>query len=111
MVHGRPEVSRLEEVHAVQVGDVHPPLVGLWAVRAVLLDVHAEKTDLGAVDVLEGEQGLHPVREGLGHLAVVHEPASERNTAISLSAIFNFNSGVTTKYWNKASAISLARWF
>lgn len=83
MVHGRPEVSRLEEVHAVQVGYVHPPLVGLRAVRAVLLDVHAEKADLGPVDVLEGEQGFHPVREGLGHLAVVHEPESGRKTAMS----------------------------
>lgn len=75
VVHGRPEVSGFEEVHAVQVGDVHPPLVGLRAVRAVLLDVHAEEAHLGPVDVLEGEQGLHPVREGLGHLSVVHEPA------------------------------------
>lgn len=75
VVHRRPEVSGFEEVHAVQVGDVHPPLVGLRAVRAVLLDVHAEEAHLGPVDVLEGEQGLHPVREGLRHLSVVHEPA------------------------------------
>lgn len=84
VVHGRPEVPWLEEVHAVQVGDVYPPLVGLRAVRAVLLNVHAEKTHLGPIDVLEGEQGLHPIREGLGHLAVVHEPELERETAMSV---------------------------
>lgn len=32
VVHGRPQVPGLEEVHAVQVGDVHPSLVGLRAV-------------------------------------------------------------------------------
>lgn len=32
MVDSRPEVSRFEEVYAVQVRDVHPSLVGWWTV-------------------------------------------------------------------------------
>lgn len=88
VVHGRPQVPRFEEVHAVQVGDVHPPLVGLRAVRAVLLNVHAKETDLGPVDVLEGEQGLHPVGEGLGHLSVVHEPEMEKKENVETKKNF-----------------------
>lgn len=79
VVDGGPEVSRLEEVHAVQVGDVHSPLIGRRTVRAVLLHVHAKEAHIGAVDVFERKQGFHSVREGLGHFAVVHKPArSER---------------------------------
>lgn len=74
VVDSSPEVSRFEKVHAVQVRDVHPSLIGRRAVRAVLLNVHAEKTHISSVDVLKRKQGFHPVREGLGHLAAVHKP-------------------------------------
>ena len=53
------------------------PLVGRGAVRAVLLDVHAEEADLGPVHVLEGKQGFRPVGERLRHLPVVHKPRGE----------------------------------
>lgn len=65
VVDSSPEVSRFEEVHAVQVRDVHSSLIGRRAVRAVLLNVHAEKTHVCSVDVLKRKQGFHPVREGL----------------------------------------------
>lgn len=74
MVDSCPEVSRFEEVHTVQVRDVHSSLIWRWAVCAVLLNVHAEKTHICAVDVLECKQGFHPVREGLRHFSTVHEP-------------------------------------
>lgn len=32
MIDSRPQVTRLEKVHTVQVGDVHTPLIGLRAV-------------------------------------------------------------------------------
>ena len=53
------------------------PLVGRGAVRAVLLDVHAEEADLGPVHVLEGKQGFGPVGERLLHLPVVHKPGGD----------------------------------
>lgn len=64
-------------MHAVQVGDVNPSLIWWWAVGAVLLNMHAEETHVGSVDVLEREQGFHPVRERVCHLCVVHEPESK----------------------------------
>lgn len=78
MVDGCPEVSGFEEVHAVQVRDVHSSLIGRRAVRAVLLHVHAEKAHICPVDVLECKQGFHPVGEGLGHLSAVHKPGQKR---------------------------------
>lgn len=74
VVDSSPEMSRSEEVHAVQVRDVHSSLVGRRAVRAVLLDVHAEEAHICSVDVLKCKQGFHPVREGLGHLSAVNKP-------------------------------------
>lgn len=74
MVDDSPEVSRLEEVHAVQVRDVNSSLIGRRAVRAVLLNVHAEKTHICSVDVLKCKQGFHPVGEGLRHLSTVNKP-------------------------------------
>lgn len=74
VVYSSPEVSRSEEVHAVQVRDVHSSLIGRRAVRTVLLDVHAEETHFCPIDVLECKQGFHPVRKGLGHLSIVNEP-------------------------------------
>lgn len=74
MVDSGPEVSRFEEVHAVQVRDVATSLIGRRAVGAILLNVHAEKTHVRSVDVLKREQGFHPVREGLGHLSAVNKP-------------------------------------
>lgn len=85
VVDSSPEVSRFEEVHAVQVRDVHSSLIGRRAVRAVLLNVHAEKTHVCSVDVLKRKQGFHPVREGLGHLSAVNKPGGKKKTALKLS--------------------------
>lgn len=78
MVDSSSEVSRFEEVNAVQVGDVHSPLVGWWAVWAVLLHVHAKKTHFCSIYVLEGKQSFQSVREGLGHLSTVNEPEDRK---------------------------------
>ena len=80
MVDSRPEVSRFEEVHAVQVRDVHSSLIGRRAVGAVLLDVHPEKTHICAVDVLKCKQGFHPVGEGLRHFSTVHKPGFKKES-------------------------------
>ena len=71
VVDRRPEQPGLKEVHTVQVGDVDTSGVGLGAVAAVLLDVHAEETHVDAVDLLEGEQRSSAVRELVGHLRQV----------------------------------------
>ncbi|KAF3846736.1 hypothetical protein F7725_003814 [Dissostichus mawsoni] len=71
--------SRLEEVNAVQVGDVNSPLVGRRTVGAVLLDVHPEKTHVSSVDILECKQGFHPVGEGGAHLPAVHKPGAVKS--------------------------------
>lgn len=73
VVDSRSEVSRFEEVYAVQVGDVHSPLIGWWAVGAVLLHVHAKETHFCSIYVLEGKQSFQSVREGLGHLSTVNK--------------------------------------
>lgn len=80
MVDSSSEVSRFEEVHTVQVRDVHSSLIGRRTVRAVLLNMHAEKTHVCSIDGLKCKQGFHPVREGLGHLSRVNEPAGKRQT-------------------------------
>lgn len=53
---------RLEVVHRVEVGDVYTPTIGLWAIIAVLLDVHPKETDINSVLLLKDEQGLGSVR-------------------------------------------------
>lgn len=75
VVDSRPEVSRFEEVHTVQIGDVNSSLIGRWAVRAILLDMHPKKTHICSVNVFKGKQSFHPVWEGLRHLSAVHKPA------------------------------------
>jgi hypothetical protein len=44
VVDGRAEVPRPEEVHRVEVGDVHAPGVGHGRVRAVLLETKGTKS-------------------------------------------------------------------
>lgn len=88
VVDSSPEVSWSEKVHAVQVRDVHSSLIGRRAVRAILLNVHAEKTHFCSVDVLKGKQGFHPVREGLGHLSVVDKPGGKRKATVRKIAEF-----------------------
>ena len=73
VVHRRAEVSGLEEVNGVEVGDVDAARVGRGRVRAVLLHVHAEEADVHAVDLLEGEHGAGAEREVVVHLAGVDE--------------------------------------
>jgi len=48
----------VEVVARVEVGDVAVSPVGLGAVVAVLVDVHSEEEDVGAVDLLEEEDAL-----------------------------------------------------
>ena len=78
VVDRRPEESGLEEVDTVQVGDVDSPGVGLWALAPVLLDVHAEETDIHAVDLLESEQRPGAIGKLFRHVAVVTVPAKSR---------------------------------
>lgn len=80
VVDGSSEESRLEEVHAVQVRDVHSSLIGRRAVRAVLLNVHAEKTHIRSLDVLKCKQGFHPVGEGRAHLSTVNKPGGGKKS-------------------------------
>lgn len=49
------------------------PLVGLRAVRSVLLNVHTKEADVCSVNVLEREKGFCPVWERLRHLSTVHK--------------------------------------
>ena len=80
VVDRRSEVPRPEEVHRVEVGNVHPARVGHGRVRAVLLHVHAEETDVDAVNLLEGKEGACTERERLAHLASVYEPGQGENS-------------------------------
>lgn len=57
------QMTWLEEVHRVEICDVHSTAIGRRAVAAVLLDVEAEEAHLHAVDHLEGEDGFRLVRE------------------------------------------------
>lgn len=59
------------------------PGVGKRAVRAVLLYVHAEKTYVDTVDLLEGEKCFGSVREALGHLVVVDKPGGTEKPLVS----------------------------
>jgi len=74
MVDARAQVAGLEEVHAVQVGDVNAPLVGRWTVGAILLHVHAEEAHIHSVNLFEGKKCFGSVGKCLGHVACVHEP-------------------------------------
>lgn len=58
MVDQRPEVFGVEEVDAVQVGDVDSPGVGSCTVRAILLDMEAEETDFTAINLFKDKQSL-----------------------------------------------------
>lgn len=96
-----------EEVHTVQVRDVHSPerlketpsnksaekenhmykhedthhfslpLIGLRAVGPILLHMHAKEADVCSINVLKCKKGFGPVREGLGHLSTVHKSGVE----------------------------------
>ena len=77
VIHGRSEVSGLEEVNRVQVGDVDAPGVRGGGVRAILLDVHAKETGIDAVDLLERKHRTGTEREVVIHLAGVNVSAGK----------------------------------
>lgn len=82
MVDSSSEVSWFEEVYAVQVRDVDSPLIGWWAVWAVLLYVHAKKTHFCSIYVLKRKQSFQSVWEGLGHLSTVNEPEKRKGARV-----------------------------
>ena len=71
VVDRRPEVSGLEEVNGVEVCDVDSPGVGRGGVGTVLLNMHAEKAGVNAVDLLESEHGAGSEGEVVVHFAGV----------------------------------------
>jgi len=76
VIHSRSKLSRPEEVDRVQIRDVNSSGVRWRTFASVLLHVHTEKTDVGAVDLLEREQCLRAVWEFAGHVAVLDESTS-----------------------------------
>lgn len=56
------------------------PLVGLRAVRSVLLYMHTKEADICSVNVLKCKKGFCPVWERLWHLSTVHK--SEGKTRV-----------------------------
>ena len=58
MVHGRAQLLRPEKEYRVEVGNVDTPGVRHRTVGSVLLHVHAEEADIGAIDLFERENGL-----------------------------------------------------
>lgn len=53
---------------------MYRPSVGEWALRAVLLHVHAKETHVHAINLLKGEKCFGSVGKGLWHFACVHKP-------------------------------------
>lgn len=76
MIHSRSKLSRPEEVDRVEIRDVNPSGVRWRTFAAVLLHMHTEKTDVGAVDFFEREQSLRAVRKFAGHVTVLDESTS-----------------------------------
>ena len=50
-------------------------------VGAELLHVHAEKADVGAVDLLKREQGFGTIGEYLRHQALIHKPETRTKSS------------------------------
>ncbi len=61
---------------------MHRPSVGEWALRAVLLHVHAKETHVHAVNLLKGEKCFGSVGKGLRHFARVHKPVITKTNQI-----------------------------
>lgn len=76
MVHSRSKLSRPEEVDRVQIRDVNSSGVRWRTFASVLLHVHTEKTDVGAVDFFEREQRLRAIRKFAGHIAILDKSTS-----------------------------------
>lgn len=53
----------MEEVDAVEVGNVDSTSVGSLTVRAILLYMEAKEADFSAIDLLKHKHGLGPVRK------------------------------------------------
>lgn len=73
MIDSCSELSRPEEVDRVQVGNVDSPRVWTGTLRAILLDVHAKETDIGAVHLLKRKQSLGSVGELIWQVTRVHK--------------------------------------
>lgn len=76
MIHSRSELTRSEEMHRIEVGDINSSGIGRSAFTAIFLDVHAEEADVRAVDFFEGEKRFRSVRKFAGHVAAFDEPAA-----------------------------------
>lgn len=58
------------------------PSVGEWALRAVLLHVHAKEANVHAINLLEGEKCFGSVGKGLGHFTRVNKPVVIKTSQI-----------------------------
>lgn len=59
---------------------MYRPSVWEWALRAVLLHVHAKETHVHAVNLLKGEKCFGSVRKRLGHFSRVHKPVVNKTS-------------------------------
>lgn len=53
---------------------MHRPSVGEWALRAILLHVHAKKAHIHTINFLKGKKCFGSVGESLRHFTRVHKP-------------------------------------
>lgn len=76
MIYSRSKLSRPKEVNRVQICDVNTSGVRRRAFAPVFLHVHAEKTDVGAVDLFKCEQRFRAVRKFARHVAILDKSTS-----------------------------------
>lgn len=53
---------------------MYRPSVGEWALRSILLHMHAKEAHVHAINLLKGKKCFGSVRKGLRHFTRVHKP-------------------------------------
>lgn len=61
---------------------MYRPSVREWALRAILLHMHAEETHVHAINLLKGKKCFGSVGKGLGHFTRVHKPVVKTKSNI-----------------------------
>ena len=58
MIDTSTQVGRLKEFDGIKITNVDSPIIWIWTLGTILLNMETKETDVDIVNLLEGEHGL-----------------------------------------------------
>lgn len=89
---------------------MHRPCVGEWALRPILLHMHAKEAHVHAINLLKGKKCFGSVRKGLRHFTRVHKPVVTKTKSNMRGGTTYLDININTKVYITYEGFSYFIW-